>query len=78
MDDKTGQNNAEVKINYGMNWIAKPTKEGFLYFCIPGTNTYQWDFPKVYDPKTKQNKYLFTSHWEKKKTSFDKGARKFW
>jgi hypothetical protein len=26
--------------NYGLNWIAKPTKEGFLYFMIPGTNTY--------------------------------------
>ena len=25
---------------YGLNWIAHPTKEGFLYFSIPGTNTY--------------------------------------
>jgi len=26
--------------NYGLNWMAKPTKEGFLYFSIPSTNSY--------------------------------------
>lgn len=44
---------------YGLNWIAHPTKEGFLYFSIPGTNTYQWAFPKVFDAKTNSNKALF-------------------
>ena len=53
------------KQNYGLNWIAKPTKEGFLYFQIPGTNTYQWAFPKIYDHAKKESKYLFVSHWVK-------------
>ena len=35
-------------------WEAKPTKEGFIYFHMIGTNTYQWNFPKYFDPKTRK------------------------
>lgn len=63
---------------YELNWIAKPTKEGFLYFQIPGTNTYQWSFPKVYDRRTKSHKYLFVSRWVKRQETTAHGLRKFW
>lgn len=56
MEDNYEHHNPDMHTaqkNYGLNWIAKPTREGFLYFQIPGTNTYQWSFPKVYDHATK-------------------------
>ena len=69
----------EVKMDYGLNWVAKPTKEGFVYFYIPGTNTYQWAFPKIYDPQTQSQQYLFVSHWVKKAELDKEGfEQRFW
>lgn len=62
----------------GFQWVAKPTKEGFLYFSIPGTNTYQWAFPKIYDSLSRQNKYLFISHWVKEIEETPSGPAKVW
>lgn len=42
--------------DYDENWKVKATKEGFLYFYIEGTKTFQWNFPKYYDPKSKKSK----------------------
>jgi hypothetical protein len=49
-----------------VNWKVQATEEGFLYFYIPGTNTYQWSFPK--DGK-------FLRKWVKK---VDMTGRKYW
>lgn len=37
-------------------WVVKATKEGFLYFHIPGTKTFQWNFPRYYDYKSRKTK----------------------
>lgn len=57
------------------NWVAKPTKEGFLYFHLEGTKTFQWNFPRYYDPKLKKTRPFFIDHWVKK---YDARGKKYW
>ena len=37
-------------------WLSKPTQQGFLYFHLKGTKTYQWNFPRFYDPEIKKTR----------------------
>ena len=67
--------NTEKAIRKKVQWEFKATKEGFLYFYIPGTNTYQWNFPVVYDPISGRKKTLFVDKWIKK---YDKTGKKFY
>lgn len=58
-----------------VEWQCKATKEGFLYFFLPGTNTYQWNFPVVYDPVSGRKRTVFLENWVKK---FDKAGKKYY
>jgi hypothetical protein len=37
-------------------WVSKPTQQGFLYFHLKGTKTYQWNFPRFYDPEIRKTR----------------------
>ena len=49
-----------------LDWKIKSTKEGFLYFYIAGTNTFQWAFPVYYDTASNQKRHYFVEKWRKK------------
>ena len=62
-------------MNKKIQWEFKATPEGFIYFYIPGTNTYQWNFPVVYNPISGRKQTLFVDKWMKK---FDKAGKKYY
>ena len=47
------------------DWEVKTTSKGFIYFKLRGTNKCQWEFPRIYDFKTKKYKSVFLKHWIK-------------
>ena len=57
------------------NWEIRTTKEGFIYFYLPGTNTYQWNFPVVFNPVSGKKRTFFTEDWHKE---YDKAGKKFY
>lgn len=47
------------------DWEVKTTSKGFLYFKLKGTNDCQWEFPRIYDYKTRKYKSVFLRNWVK-------------
>jgi len=55
---------------------VKTTSKGFIYFKQKGSKDCQWQFPRVYDGKSRKYQPLFNRHWKKIKNS--KTGAKFW
>ena len=55
-----------------LQWRAKPTKEGFIFFYIPGTNTFQWQFPTYFDTNSNKKKTCFLENWTQKQDNTGK------
>lgn len=58
------------------DWEVKTTSKGFIYFKLKGTDDCQWEFPRVYDYKTRKYKSVFLRHWVKMRNP--KTGAAFW
>lgn len=45
------------------DWEVKTTSKGFVYFKPKGNNNCQWEFPRVYNYKTKKYKSIYMKDW---------------